>query len=180
MRLVVLSPNLFTSSLWIMASWKLRISAVLFRTGVVFWRPSGLYPPSPPAAKRNGSALSVQNLPRKCGECPGILCCVAWNVSFVPWDVRSKPCNVEIRGIHGGLPPRGRAKAVQTFGKKTGSSTGKHTGKHENEQKIKHKRTFFLDLRQCFEIIILYLQKLYKLHIKSEKILQRHNLQTKN
>lgn len=54
---------------------------------------------------------------------------------FSARNIRSKTCNVEIRGIHGGLPPRGRAKAVQTFGKKTGSSTGKHTGKHENEHK---------------------------------------------
>lgn len=63
---------------------------------------------------------------------------------FSARNIRSKPCNVEIRGIHGGLPPRGRAKAVQTFGKKTGSSTGKHTGKHETNKKSNIKEYFFL------------------------------------
>lgn len=63
---------------------------------------------------------------------------------FSARNIRSKPCNVEIRGIHGGLPPRGRAKAVQTFGKKQGVPPENTRENTKTNKKSNIKEHFFL------------------------------------
>lgn len=64
---------------------------------------------------------------------------------FSARNIRSKPCNVEIRGIHGGLPPRGRAKAVQTFGKKKQGVPPENTRENtKTNKKSNIKEHFFL------------------------------------